>query len=234
MDKRKLPKTEEHKLKLSLSQKGIPRNYALGNKNVLGNKFWLGKKHSLESIEKIREAGIGRTPWNKGLKDIYSIEQRKKMSHHKLKGRTFEEIYGKEEAIRQKQMRREKLLGHHVNEKTRLAVKKNRTNQIFPKKDSKIELKIQNFLRQLGIEFYTHHYIKNIEHAYQCDILIPSMNAVIECDGNYWHAYPTGRDIDHVRTKELIEKGFKVLRLWEYEINEMSINAFKDSLEKLK
>ncbi|GAG67123.1 unnamed protein product [marine sediment metagenome] len=42
------------------------------------------------------------------------------------------------------------------------------------------------------------------------------MNLVIECDGDYWHKYPVGRDIDHIRTKELIQKGFKVLRLWEF------------------
>jgi very-short-patch-repair endonuclease len=33
-----------------------------------------------------------------------------------------------------------------------------------------------------------------------------------------------------IRTKELIEKGFKVLRLWEFEINKMSLNDFKVQL----
>ncbi len=95
---------------------------------------------------------------------------------------------------------------------------------------SSIEIKIQNLLKQLGIEFFTHQYMKEIEHGYQCDILIPSMNLVIECDGNYWHKYPIGNDIDHIRTKELIKKGFKVLRLWEIEIKSMDINQFKNKL----
>ena len=69
-----------------------------------------------------------------------------------------------------------------------------------------------------------------IKHGYQCDILIPSMNLVIECDGDYWHKYPVGNDIDHIRTKELIEKGFKVLRLWEFEIKNMGLNDFKIKL----
>jgi very-short-patch-repair endonuclease len=56
------------------------------------------------------------------------------------------------------------------------------------------------------------------------------MNLVIECDGNYWHKYPTGTDIDHIRTDELIDKGFKVLRLWEFEIKDMDINRFKNRL----
>ena len=111
----------------------------------------------------------------------------------------------------------------------RKRLKLQRSKQIFPVKDTSIEVKIQNFLKQLGIEFFTHQYIK-IKHGYQCDILIPVMNLVIECDGDYWHKYPVGNDIDHVRTKELIKKGFKVLRLWEFEINAMAINEFEKRL----
>ncbi len=95
---------------------------------------------------------------------------------------------------------------------------------------SSIEIKIQNFLKQLGIEFFTHQYMKEIKHGYQCDILIPCMNLVIECDGNYWHKYPVGNEMDHIRTSELLEKGFKVLRLWESEIKTMNINSFKEEL----
>lgn len=105
-----------------------------------------------------------------------------------------------------------------------------RQNQIFPKIDTSIEVKIQEFLKQLGIEFFTHQYMK-IEHGYQCDILIPAMNLVIECDGNYWHKYPVGTEIDKIRTKELIEKGFKVLRLWGSEIKTIKINSFKQRLK---
>jgi very-short-patch-repair endonuclease len=81
-----------------------------------------------------------------------------------------------------------------------------------------------------------------IEHAYQCDILIPSMNLVIECDGDYWHGnilfnkniiserISKQIEYDKIRTNELIEKGFKVLRLWEYEIKKMSLEEFKSIL----
>ena len=110
-------------------------------------------------------------------------------------------------------------------------LKETRTNQIIPIKDTRIEVKIQNFLKELGIEFFTHQYMKDIEHSYQCDILIPALNIVIECDGDYWHKYPVGLEKDHIRTKELIEKGFKVLRLWECEIKEMDINKFRGRLD---
>ena len=60
------------------------------------------------------------------------------------------------------------------------------------------------------------------------------MNLVIECDGDYWHKYPIGNDIDHIRTKELLKKGFKVLRLWEFEIKDMSIKQFTRRLKNEK
>lgn len=110
--------------------------------------------------------------------------------------------------------------------------KEKRSKQVFPIKDTSIEVKIQNFLKELEVEYYTHRYMKEIEHGYQCDIFIPSKNLVIECDGMYWHKYPTGRDIDNIRIKELIEKGFKVLRLWENDINSMDIALFTNNLKE--
>lgn len=115
-------------------------------------------------------------------------------------------------------------------EKFRLA----RSKQKIPMKDSLIEIKIQHFLKLLNIEFISHHYVGNIQHKYRCDIYIPIINLIIECDGNYWHHYPNGNDFDHVRTKELIEKGFKVLRLWEHEIKKMTLKEFKIKLIEYK
>jgi len=108
-----------------------------------------------------------------------------------------------------------------------------RKKLIIPKKDTTIEVKIQNFLKELGYDFFTHQYMKEIEHGYQCDILIPALNLVIECDGDYWHKYPIGNDLDHVRTKELIEKGFKVLRLWEREIRIIGLEEFKIKIKSI-
>ena len=121
--------------------------------------------------------------------------------------------------------------GKHHSKRTKEKLKLARAKRIIPTKDTSIEVKIQNFLKQLEIEFFTHQYMK-IEHGYQCDILIPSKNLVIECDGDYWHKYPIGNDVDHIRTKELIEKGFKVLRLWESEINKIDLNEFEEKINE--
>ena len=42
-----------------------------------------------------------------------------------------------------------------------------------------------------------------------------------------------GRDIDHIRTSELIQKGFKVLRLWECEIKILELDKFKNKINEL-
>ncbi|MBA7550674.1 hypothetical protein ES705_43197 [subsurface metagenome] len=92
-----------------------------------------------------------------------------------------------------------------------------------------------------------------IEHSYQCDILIPCINLIIECDGDFIHCNPakyssdfvrfpkyetkTAKeiwDLDNARTRELIEKGFNVLRLWEFEVNEMDIKEFENKIGRFK
>ena len=49
---------------------------------------------------------------------------------------------------------------------------------VFPIKDTSIEVKIQNYLKELGVEFFTHQYI-DIEHGYQCDVFIPILTQFI-------------------------------------------------------
>jgi very-short-patch-repair endonuclease len=115
------------------------------------------------------------------------------------------------------------------SEETKKKIRMKRLNQIIPIKDTSIEIKIQNYLKMLDVEFVKHKIIM-IEHSYQCDIFVPSLNLVIECDGDYFHNYPFGKELDHVRNKELVDAGFKVLRLWENEIKSISIDEFKEKL----
>lgn len=150
-------------------------------------------------------------PWNKGLKGVQVPWNKGKRTGQKnWKNRTFTE-----ETIRK--------------------IKEARAKQIFPVKDSSIEIKIQNYLKRLGIEFYTHNYISEIKNAYQCDIFIPKQagiykKTIIECFGDYWHNFPYGREIDNKRTLQLRKKGFRVLVFWECEIKDMPIEILKQKL----
>ena len=231
-----IPRDAKGRFKKGESRGECPRETRLkigeSNKRVFNDPVWKEKigvikskkagetlKINYQSGKVIHPRGmLGKeNKWGKHSEKaikIMSMTWFKKGNKPKTKDKTYEEIYGKKDS----EIKKKK-------------IKISRANQLLPLKDTSIEVKVQNFLKQLGIEFFTHQYIKEIEHGYQCDILIPSMNMVIECDGTYWHKYPIGNDIDHIRTKELIEKGFKVLRLWEFEINDMTIDKFKERLD---
>ena len=197
-------------------------------------------KHPTEEVrKKMSESQKGEKSHRYGKKN--SKETRKKISKA-LKGRIFSEEWKKKLSEASKG----KKLSEETKRKISISVKERRKYQILPVKDSSIEIKLQNFLRQLGIEFFTHQYME-IEHGYQCDILVPSMNLVIECDGDYWHGNNEvfndeklteriikRREVDSKRTKELLDKGFKVLRLWENKINKITIKQFKEILNDKK
>lgn len=70
------PLTSSAKLKISKANSGKNNGmYDIGENHPM-----YGKTHTLESRLKIREAHLGREPWNKGKVGIYSKEMRKKIS----------------------------------------------------------------------------------------------------------------------------------------------------------
>jgi very-short-patch-repair endonuclease len=147
------------------------------------------------------------------------------------KGKTLEEQYGKEES-----------------KKVHKRLIKNRANQVFPLKDSSIEIKAREFLDQLKINYIQHKNMNEIRHAYQCDFFIPIQKGInkitiIEVDGCYWHGCQKcmkelnnkqnkQRHKDNKRTYELRGQGYRVIRLWEHEINKMTLEEFKGQIYK--
>ncbi len=221
---------EESRLKMIASHTG--KKYSLESRlkmsNVRKKLISEGKLFSKETREKMRNNRLGKTMPESAKEKLRNLvisqETREKISRAGI-GRVYSQEARKKISLIHK--------GRIFSELHKDKLKLKRRFAIFPKKDSTIEIKIQEFLRHIGLDFFTHQYIKEIDHGYQCDILVPSMNLVIECDGDYWHKYPIGRDIDKIRTRELIEKGFKVLRLWEREIRLMNLESFKNKLNNL-
>lgn len=206
-------------------------NRTIDVKNKISNKLKGHKgfrtRESYVNSRKVGMTGKHHTEKTKKKLRLKALEQFKKYGHPFL-GKHLSEKHKINLSESHKDQiswcKGKKLSDEHKN-KLKIA----RSKRIIPIKDTSIEVKIQNFLKFMGIEFFTHQCM-SIEHSYQCDIFIPSMNLVIECDGDYWHKYPIGRDIDKIRTKELIEKGFKVFRLWECEIKKMNVSIFKNRL----
>lgn len=110
--------------------------------------------------------------------------------------------------------RKKALKKPEVNIKRSKKMKEVRLNIIIPKKDTSIEIKLQDELKKKAIEFRTHEPILG-----QPDIFIPP-NVCIFADGDYWHKYPNGTERDKEVTEGLEKQGFIVIRLWEHEINE--------------
>jgi very-short-patch-repair endonuclease len=194
--------------------KDIPfeERYGKDRANIIREKIRikkLGTKMSIESSNKKRNY---KSPLERNLKISKSMIGKQKSKEHIEKA-----------SINRIKTCKER--GYYFTDETKNIMKAKRAKQ---KKTitSKIEIKIREFLEQLQIEYFQHRYISEITHGYQCDFLIPSKNMVIECDGNYWHSYPIGNEIDHIRTSELIGKGFRVIRLWESEIKVMDIDKF--------
>jgi very-short-patch-repair endonuclease len=217
-----------------------------------------GRKHSLESNEKNRLAHLGKhyspsTEFKKGNVPKAPIKigqhlsfgtQFKKGHISDKKNKTYEEVYGKERGREIIAKFTPKLKAIWNTPEKKAYARERRAKQILPMRDTKIEIKIQDYLNQLEISFNTHRYL-DIIHDYQTDIFIPSMNLVIECDGDYWHAnplkFPNPNDWqkkqieeDKIRTKELKEAGYNVLRLWESDIKKIGIEDFKLKLENNK
>jgi very-short-patch-repair endonuclease len=178
-----------------------------------------GMKHSIETKELMSKKHKGVIL---GKEFGERISKALKGRPSPRKGKKAEEIYKDIEAYRR-----------HM-EIGKIKIREARAKQIIPYRDTKIEVKIQTFLKELNLSYVPHMmiYTKNFWH--RCDAYVLGLNIVIECDGDYFHKYPTGTDRDHILTKEMTEAGVKVLRMWEKDINKMTVDNFKNILNEVK
>lgn len=255
--------SDEHKNNISLAHIGRSWNDKYGDikteelrrlsKQRLSGKTLIdlyGESQAKDIIEKRREKMIGHMTSQETRDKIGASNKIYILKNgHALTGKTYIDIYGEERAkeiIAKKSGINSPKYGKTIPEWHKQIIRESRAKQICPLKDTKIELKIQDYLKRLGVEFYTHQYRTEIEHGYQCDIFVPvqkgiTQKTIIECDGDYWHGnilkFPNLQqwqidqvEKDRIRTEELKEQGFRVIRLWENEINSMSINDLKSRI----
>ncbi len=122
------------------------------------------------------------------------------------------------EKIKLARKRRKERLGCINLPETREKIRKARLKQIFPIKDTSIEVKLQKELEKRKIMFEKHKPILG-----QPDIFIEP-NICIFADGNYWHNRPERIERDKYVNQKLKEQNYQIYRFWEYDIN--------DSIEK--
>lgn len=215
--------SEEHKMRISLAKKGKQLPEKTKRKISLA---LMGRQFSEESKQKMSLASLGRKPTRGMLGKKHSEETKKKLSLFFRGfglGRKLSEETKRKLSVYHLEYPTMGMQGKHHSEKTKKKMSFTRTlnpNRVF--KDTSIELKIQNLLKENGIEFEINYPILG-----RPDIFIKP-NICIFADGCYWHkcsecgfeeSVRKEREKDEKITRQLQSEGYTVIRLWEHEIN---------------
>ncbi len=163
------------------------------------------KKGHICHSHNLKEWSKEHDPWNKGKTGekshsygvVFSAERRAKIANRLLGNKNS------------------RPWKHKVTEEHRQECRSRRLLQRFIGKDTKIELKLQDLLSSKGVTFKKQYPLLG---KYLADIFVEP-NIVIEADGEYWHTRPGRQESDGLRDEELTMNGYKVIRLWDKEIN---------------
>jgi len=203
-------RTKEHKKKISESLKGRVFTDSWKKKISLSH---IGSKHpnygkhaSLETRLKMSEA-------MKGTK--FSDEHNWKISLAR-KGMKFTDKH-KENLSKSLKLSHPKEYYKRIG---LIGVQKQQSS----KEPTSIEKKVYNELKAQGVLFERQ---KLINGKFLVDAYIPSLNLIIEADGDYWHSLPRVMKKDKAENAYLKKCGYNLLRLPEHEIND---GSFKERM----
>lgn len=129
-----------------------------------------------------------------------------------------------EEAVKK---RTKKMKENHRTPEFREMERKIRLNQIFPLKDTSIEVTVQQELASRNIQFQKHYPVIG-----QPDIAFLDKKIAIFCDGDYWHNRLEQVKRDTRVNEQLRNAGWLVLRYWEHEIN-ANVEGVVDKIEEV-
>lgn len=207
-----VPWSDLVKNKMRLAKLGKPQAEEITQKIAKANT---GKKRSPEAIENLRKSHVGQVPWNKGLTGVYSKAHLKFLAEQ-MTGNKYS--VGRVVSENTRSRISEKLSDHPVSEETRSKLREKRLLQVIPKKDTRIEVAIQEELDRRGVVYKKHVPLLG---SYQVDVLIDPLT-VIECNGDYWHSeeFDGGRvwELDRLKEKRLQAAGYIFHSFWGSEI----------------
>jgi len=183
-----------------------------------------GRVKSPEARKRMSEAHIGQTAWNKGI-------PRSERTKAKI---------------------RETLAGRYKNSFPDFAKRIIRTkaerygNDLMPFKDTVPEQLVEAYLKKIGVKYIPQKYIEGC----LVDFYLPDLKTIVEVDGCYWHAcekchpkldswkYKKYDDVinchwkDALKDNKWLDRGYKVIRIWEHEINRNDFSKIEKSFTR--
>ena len=157
-----------------------------------GNPFY-GKKHTKNSIKKMSDSRSGKYTGNE---NHMKKKEYRDMSKNIMRSNWDNGILDRKVISEQMKQTR-------------------RSGKIKSTITSKKEREIVSFLRSLNIEVISSFRV----YSKVCDIYIPSLNLIIEYNGDYWHCNPNKYDGDYFNQK----KNKYAKDIWEYDSNKLEL-----------
>ena len=157
-----------------------------------GNPFY-GKKHTKESIKKMSDSRSGKYTGNE---NHMKKKEYRDMSKNIMRSNWDNGILDRKVISEQMKQTR-------------------RSGKIKSTITSKKEREIVSFLRSLNIEVISSFRVD----SKVCDIYIPSLNLIIEYNGDYWHCNPDKYESEYFNQK----KNKYAKDIWEYDNNKLEL-----------
>jgi very-short-patch-repair endonuclease len=119
-----------------------------------------------------------------------------------------------------------------IKEICRQAKIKNFKDGIYASSVSNGELELLEMLREKLGEVVHQFTVPNYHRVY--DFYIPSLNLIVEYDGDYWHREEKYLNKDSRDTTKALKKGFKIFRYWESTVKQLGVDNIVEDIVKLK
>jgi very-short-patch-repair endonuclease len=119
-----------------------------------------------------------------------------------------------------------------VKEICRQAKIKNMKDGVYASSVSRGENKLLEKLREKFGEVIHQFTVPNYHRVY--DMYIPSLNLIVEYDGDYWHREEKYLPKDSRDTAKAIKRGFKIFRYWESTVKEKGFDNIVEDIVKLE
>ena len=231
---------ETYKKKTETRIKHIEEKFGKKIKELLEH-LYIDEKMSQEQISK--EIQYGRKAvidlmkkFNIPKRPKYQYISSLKGSERPMLGKTWDGLFGIDVANKRRK--------EHSLRFRALTIKRLKNNE-FPFLDTKIEKKMAKELIKKKIPFIKQF---NFDNKFVCDMAIPHLKMIIECDGDYWHANPSiyrdrkltynqkkNTQRDKFKDRFLTEKGWLVLRFFESDIKknmEKCTNLIEETIKR--